>query len=118
VRGHLGDIPDAAPEAETAQAVLAAAALIDACAAIGGPEVARERLLASEDDLDAHLALGACLAGRGKYRDSLEHLLQVVMRDRKHRDGAAHKAMLTVFTLAGRFSDVSDEYKRRLQIYL
>lgn len=86
------------------------------CEEAGGLDACRARA-ADEDDLDTHFALGCCLAAREQYRDALETFLEVVKRNNRHRDGAARKAMVTLFDVIGRRDDLVDEYVRQLQIY-
>jgi putative thioredoxin len=86
------------------------------CDEAGGLQACRARL-AKQDDLDDRYALGCCHAVREQYRDALEAFLDVVRRDNRHRDGAARKAMVTLFDLIGRRDPLVDEYVRQLQIY-
>ncbi len=69
---------------------------------------------AEPENLEARYGHGCCLAIEGDYRGALEEFLHVVSRDRSFNDQAARKAMLTVFTLAGERSDLSEEFRKRL----
>ena len=57
------------------------------------------RVAANPGDLDARLQLAQTLALAHDYRAALEHLLDIVRRDRKWQDEAARKAMLDLFVL-------------------
>lgn len=57
------------------------------------------RLAAAPDDLEARLQLATALASRKEYRTALEHLLEIVRRDRNFQDDVGRKTMLTLFTL-------------------
>ncbi|MDP1734156.1 MAG: tetratricopeptide repeat protein [Sulfuritalea sp.] len=59
------------------------------------------RVTANPGDLDARLQLAHSLALAHDYRAALEHLLDIVRRDRKWQDEAARKAMLDLFMLLG-----------------
>jgi len=115
---HLRAIPPGTPEADAAQHVRAAAQLAATCREAGGFEACRARAESDPDDLDARYELGACLAVRGHYREALDRFLAVVEQNKNHRDGAARKAMLTVFGLVGMRSALADEYRRQLAVYL
>jgi len=59
------------------------------------------RLAAAPDDLDARFALATLLAGESDYRPALQHLLEIVRRDRAYRDDIGRKTMLQLFDLMG-----------------
>jgi putative thioredoxin len=116
---HIAALEDLDPTASETELALRLRELLElrrVCEQAGGPEGCRERL-DREDDLDARYALGCCFAAREQWRDALETFLDVVRRNAKHRDGAARKAMVTLFDVIGRRDDLVDEYVRQLQIY-
>jgi len=82
-------------------AVALAARLEFARIAAGAPPLAEleKRITANPRDSEARYQLGArrLLAGDGEA--ALDQLLEIVRRDRRYGDGAAHKAMLKVFEL-------------------
>ncbi|MEW6292538.1 MAG: tetratricopeptide repeat protein [Pseudomonadota bacterium] len=57
------------------------------------------RLAGNANDHDARLQLANALALRHDYRGALEHLMELVRRDRKWNDEAGRKGMLNLFTL-------------------
>lgn len=59
----------------------------------------QERLAGDANDHDARLQLANALALRHDYRGALEHLIEIVRRDRKWNDEAGRKGMLNLFTL-------------------
>jgi putative thioredoxin len=71
------------------------------------------RVAADPADLEARLALAGALAARKAWRDALEHLLEIVRRDKTWRDGEARKQMIAIFNLAGD-EDLVGEYRRKL----
>ncbi len=115
---HLRAIPLGTPEADAAEHVRAAAGFATTCREAGGFDACHARAKATPDDLDARYELGACLALRGHYREALDRFLSVVEQNKNHRDGAARKAMITVFGLVGMRSALADEYRRELALYL
>jgi putative thioredoxin len=65
-------------------------------------------------DCDARFALGSHLASEQRYEEAAEHLLEVLRRDRRFRDGAARKALLAIFKILGDHDPRVPEYRSRL----
>jgi len=81
----------------------------------GGDEAAlKARLAAHADDLEARLALARLHAGRRRYREAMEELVEIVRRDKTWRDGEARTQLLHLFTLAADEPDLVSEYRRKL----
>ncbi len=87
-------------------------------AAYGGEDKARAALASNDKDLEARYALASALAARGQTREALEHFLEIASRNRKFKDDGARLAMLAIFDQLGGEHDLSQEYRRRLQIVL
>jgi putative thioredoxin len=117
VEQHVEAIDASTPEREQAGFVRKALVFRRECDAIGGRLAAEARVTADPKDVDAWYALGCCLAVEHQWQQALDAFLESVMRKNKHRDAAAHKAMLTVFGLLGRDHELTDPYQRKLQIY-
>ncbi len=83
-----------------------------------GQAAARDRLASDPKDPEARYALASVLAERGAYGEALEELLTLVSRNRRHRDDGARQAMLLLFGMLGPDHDLSQEYRRRLQVVL
>jgi len=113
-RDAASRIDEGSEEHGEAAAVLARLGFVSDCAAGGGPEAAQRALAESPDDPDAAYALASCLAVRGDYAQALEHLVGIVERDKGWRDGAAKDAMLRIFNIVGKRSELADEYRSRL----
>ena len=64
-------------------------------------------------DLEARLSLARLYAGKKRYREALEELLEILRRDKSWREGLARSEMLNVFALAAEPELVS-EYRRKL----
>ncbi|MEW6433852.1 MAG: tetratricopeptide repeat protein [Myxococcota bacterium] len=105
-------------DAAAAEALRAQAAFAVDAAAFGGESKARAALAEKPDDLDARWALASALAARGDFPGALEEFLTVVKQSRKYRDDGARRAMVTLFDRLGNSSDVTREFRRRLQIAL
>ena len=81
----------------------------------GGNEKELEAKLAGNpDDLEARLALARLQAGRHRYREAMDQLLEIVRKDKDWRDGEARTQLLHLFTLAGGQTDLVSEYRRKL----
>ena len=111
---HLNAIPGMADEYEAAARLREALAFHKECAQAGGEKTCHERLEKNPADLEARFGLAACLASSGKYREALEEFLTIVGKDKRYRDEAARKAMLTIFSVIGERSELADEYRTRL----
>ncbi|MDA0351657.1 MAG: thioredoxin [Chloroflexi bacterium] len=84
-------------------------------AAVGIDRAALEdRLAANEADLDAHYQLGAHMLAVGEWEPGFEHLLEVLIRDRKFADDGARRRFIEGLDLLGAAHPVAVEYLRRL----
>jgi putative thioredoxin len=117
VHAHVESIPATAPEREIGAHLEAAAALVDAVAGAGDEDAVSARVADQPDDLEARFALGVHHLAAGRHREALDAFLAVVERDRKWRDQAGRKAMLTVFGVLGVRDPLANEYRRQLMIY-
>jgi putative thioredoxin len=116
---HARAVASSAPEWESMQTVAEAAELGRAALAAGDPAALEARIAAAPPgELDDVFALAIHRVLGGDHRAALELLLGLVERDRRWREEAARRAMLTVFQLIGLRSPMSDEYRRKLAILL
>jgi len=81
--------------------------------AAGAPSPAEleRRIAADPRDNEARYLLGARRILAGDYEAALDQLLEILRRDRRFGDGAAHKAMLEVFELLGDKPDLVRKYR-------
>ncbi len=116
---HAQNIPAPAGEWDAAQAIAAAAELGREAVATGDPATLRARMA---NDPPGEMADGFALAVHhlldGEPAAALEGLLALVERDRRWRDEAARRAMLTIFSLVGVRSPLADDYRKRLSLLL
>ncbi|WP_321840604.1 thioredoxin [Paraburkholderia bannensis] len=83
------------------------------------PTDALEALVSAHpDDLEARFDLASALIARRKYAAALEHLLEIVKRDRTFRDDIGRKTMLSVFGLAEHQPQLVSEWRRKLSATL
>jgi putative thioredoxin len=117
-RAQMTQIDPRSPEALEVLAIERRLALAADAAAYGGEAKARATLEANPQDLDARFALASSLAARGEYEPALEHFLEIVTRNRKFKDDGARLAMLTIFERLGSDHDLTQTFRRKLQIIL
>lgn len=65
-------------------------------------------------DLDIRLALAQVIAAHGRYEEALREYLEIVIRSRTFKDGAARKAMLDIFEILGPGNETVDRYRAEL----
>ena len=73
----------------------------------------KAKLAANPADHDTRAALAALYAGKKRYREALDELLEIVRRAKDWKEGEARKQILNLFNLAGEPELVS-EYRRKL----
>jgi len=73
----------------------------------------KAKLAANPADHDTRAALAALYAGKKRYREALDELLEIVRRAKDWKEGDARKQILNLFNLAGEPELVS-EYRRKL----
>jgi putative thioredoxin len=119
-------------EAETALAALSAEARESTDAVGLRAQIEFTRIVASARPPDALLAaiaanardsaaryeLAAHLVLRQQHEAALDQLLEIVRTDRKFRDDAGRKAMLSVFNLLGGTGDIVTQFRRKLSMAL
>jgi putative thioredoxin len=101
--------------ASGAQAILEALQLIEEARAAGERKALAQRLATDPNDLDARFALAGHELQAGRHRDALEQYLAVARADKKWRDEAGRKAMVTTFNVIGPRAPLSEEFRDRLR---
>lgn len=109
------------PESRTlaaVQSVNAALDLAEKAAAVGDLAGFEVRLSADPADHQARYDLAVGLAGIGKKAEALDHLLEIVRRDRKWNEEAARKQLLQFFDAWGSKEPLVGEGRRKLSSLL
>ncbi|WP_321934238.1 MULTISPECIES: thioredoxin [unclassified Paraburkholderia] len=91
---------------------------LDAAADLPPTDALEAQVAANPADLEARFDLANALIARRKYAGALEHLLEIVKRDRAFRDDAGRKTMLSVFDLAAHQPQLVSEWRRKLSATL
>ena len=116
VRAALARIDPRSPAADAIPTIERLLAFAQDAASYGGEERARAALAQDPKDLEARYALGSALAARRDFPAALDEFLEIVSRNRKFKDDAARLAMLALFDHLGNAHDLTQDYRRRLQI--
>jgi putative thioredoxin len=118
VRPLLEQIDPRSAAAEAIPALERLLGFVDEAARGGGEEAARAAVARDPKDLEARYALGSALAARRDFAGALEQFLEIVSRNRKFREDGARLAMLAIFDHLGNDHDLTQDYRRKLQIVL
>jgi putative thioredoxin len=87
---------------------------VDAAADLPPTDALEARVAAEPADLEARFDLASALIARRQYAGALEHLLEIVRRDRSFREDIGRKTMLSVFDLASGQPHLVSEWRRKL----
>ncbi|NLP61565.1 thioredoxin [Paraburkholderia sacchari] len=91
---------------------------LDAAADLPPTDALETRVAEHPEDLEARFDLASALIARRKYAGALEHLLEIVKRDRAFREDIGRKTMLSVFDLASHQPQLVSEWRRKLSATL
>lgn len=101
----------------SAQAALTLKETAAASAARGDQEL-EARVRADENDHQARFDLAAVYVDAGRRSEAVDHLLEIVRRDRNWSEEAARKQLVTLFEAFGPADDVTVDGRRRLSSIL
>lgn len=116
VRALLARIDPRSAAAEAIPSLERMLAFAEDARTYGGEEAARAAVEKDGKDLEARYALGSALAARRDFAGALDQFLEIVSRSRKFKEDAARLAMLAIFDHLGNDHDLTQDYRRRLQI--
>jgi putative thioredoxin len=77
-----------------------------------------EKLNQDPDDLETRFELAKCLIGRQQYAEGMDHLIEIIRRNREFKNDAARKTMLKVFEALGGKGDLVSRYRGKLSSIL
>jgi len=116
---ELGDIAGAEEHATNSLAeprsrrVLARVSILKAAVGVDR-EAVEARLAANDGDLQAHYQLGSLMLAAGEWEAGFDHLLEVVMLDRKLQDDGGRRRVLDGIELLGDEHPLAEETRQRL----
>ncbi|MFL9873194.1 thioredoxin [Paraburkholderia megapolitana] len=91
---------------------------LDAAADLPPTDALEARVAGNPADLEARFDLASALIARRNYAGALEHLLEIVRRDRAFREDIGRKTMLSVFDLAAHQPELVAQWRRKLSAAL
>ena len=91
---------------------------LDVAADLPPTDALEAQVAAQPGDLEARFDLASALIARHAYAGALEHLLEIVKRDRAFRDDIGRKTMLSVFDLAAHQPELVSQWRRKLSAAL
>ncbi len=110
------------PESKRNDAAVAAARagieLAEQATSVGPVAELEQKIAANPLDHEARLDLALALAAKGRRKEAIDHLLEIVRRDRKWNDDAARKQLVQLFEAWGPTDEATVEGRRRLSSIL
>lgn len=97
----LDDVPAAAAKHAAVTGAKSAVALAKEAGTLGDPAELAQRIEVNADDHDARYELATSLFLRGQIEQAMEHLRQIVKRDREWHEDGARKQLVRFFEALG-----------------
>ena len=91
---------------------------LEQASAVGPVAELEQKVAANPLDHQARFDLALALSAKGKRAAALDHLLEIVRRDRKWNDDAARKQLVQLFEAWGPTDEATLEGRRRLSSIL
>jgi putative thioredoxin len=79
-----------------------------------GEKELKERLAQDPADHDARAALAALYAGKKRYGEAMDELLEITRKEKDWKEGEAQRQLLALFNLAADQPELVSEYRRKL----
>ena len=79
-----------------------------------GEKELKERLTQDPADQDARAALAALYAGKKRYGEAMDELLEITRREKDWKEGEAKRQLLALFNLAADQPELVSEYRKKL----
>jgi putative thioredoxin len=114
----LAMVPEAKHNDPAVAAARAALELAEQAKSVGPLGDLEAKVSANPSDHQARFDLAVALNAAGKRSDAMDHLLQIVKRDRKWNDDGARKQLVQFFEAWGATDDATVEGRRKLSSIL
>jgi len=79
-----------------------------------GEKELKEKLTRDPADHDTRAALAALYAGRKRYGEAMDELLEITRKEKDWKEGEAKRQLLALFNLAADQPELVSEYRRKL----
>jgi putative thioredoxin len=117
-RQTLGLVPKSKESDQAVAAARAALELAEQAASVGDVSALEAKVAADPGDHQARFDLAIALNAKGQRPAALDHLIEIVRRDRKWNDDGARKQLLQLFEAWGAADPLTAEGRRRLSSIL
>jgi putative thioredoxin len=114
----LAMVPEAKRNDASVSAARAALELTEQIKSLGPINELEQKVAANPLDHQARFELALALSGKGKREDALDHLIEIVKRDRKWNDDAARKQLVQLFDAWGPADEATVAGRKRLSSIL
>jgi putative thioredoxin len=114
----LAMVPESKRNEPSVAAARAAIELSEQAAALGPVADLEHRVLANPLDHQARYDLALALNAKGRRNEALDHLIEIVRRDRKWNDDGARKQLVQLFEAWGPTDELTVEGRKRLSSIL
>jgi putative thioredoxin len=114
----LALVPEAKRNDAAVAAARAALELAEQAQAVGPLSDLEQKVAANPLDHQARLDLAVALAGNGRRKEAVDHLIEIVKRDRKWNEDAARKQLVILFEAMGPTDPRTIEARRKLSSLL
>ncbi len=114
----IAELPPEAKKGAEFEAIRTALDLAERAAAAGDPADLESAVTANPADLDARYKLALALYAQGNAEGAVQHLLDIIRRNRTWNEEAARKELLKIFEALGGTHDVTVKGRRGLSTIL
>ena len=117
-RGVLAAVPDAKKNDPAIASVLAAIELAEKSASLGDTAEFEAKIAQNANDHQARFDLAMALAARDKRDEAVDHLIEIIKRDRTWDEDGARRQLLQFFEAWGPMDETSIAGRRKLSAVL
>jgi putative thioredoxin len=117
-KATLAMVPAAKHNDAAVAAARAALELAEQAQAVGPLDDLERKVAANPLDHQARLDLAVALAGQGRRKEAVDHLIEIVKRDRKWNDDAGRKQLVQFFEAWGPTDEATVDGRKRLSSIL
>lgn len=117
-RGVIAAVPDAKMADPAVASIIAAIELAEKSASLGDTAELEAKLVQNANDHQARFDLAMALAAKEKRDDAVDHLIEIIKRDRTWDEDGARRQLLQFFEAWGPMDETSIAGRRKLSAVL